>query len=142
MKKHISVLYSTILVLSSLCANAQGHDPQILMTVGNRPVTLQEFKSMYYKNLSKDSIKSKKALDNYLALFTDFRLKVNAAIDAKLDTTPSFKQEMNEYRQKLAEQYMRDQTVEDQLVKQAFDRMQTDIKVSHILIKVATDASS
>ncbi len=141
MKKHISVLYSTILVLSSLCANAQGHDPQILMTVGNQPVTLQEFKSMYYKNLSKDSVKSKKALDNYLALFTDFRLKVNAAIDAKLDTTPSFKQEMNEYRQKLAEQYMRDQTVEDQLVKEAFDRMQTDVKVSHILIKVATDAS-
>ena len=83
---------------------------------------------MYYKNLSKDSLKSQKALDNYLKLFTDFRLKVNAAMDARMDTTPSFKQEMNEYRQKLADPYMRDQTVEDQLVKEAYDRMQTDSK--------------
>ena len=141
MRKHFSVLFSTLLVLSALCVNAQGHDPQVLMTVGTRPVSLTEFKSMYYKNLSKDSVKSKKALDNYLTLFTEFRLKVNAAIDAKLDTTPSFKQEMNEYRQKLAEQYMRDQTVEDQLVKEAYDRLQTDVKVSHILIKVALDAT-
>ncbi len=141
MKKHLSVIYSTLFMFTTVCLNAQGHDPQILMTVGNQPVTLQEFRSMYYKNLSKDSIKSKKALDNYLALFTEFRLKVNAAMDARLDTTPSFKQEMNEYRQKLAEPYMRDQTVEDQLVKEAFDRMQTDIKTSHILIKVAPDAA-
>src|ERR1700733_15995451 len=136
MKKHLSVIYSTLFMFTAVCLNAQGHDPQILMTVGNQPVTLQEFKSMYYKNLSKDSIKSQKALNNYLALFTEFRLKVNAAIDARLDTTPSFKQEMNEYRQKLAEPYMRDTAVENQLVKEAYTRMQTAIKVSHILIKV------
>ncbi len=141
MKKYFFVPFCVISVLTTLSSNAQISDPQILMTVGNHPVTLQEFKSMYYKNLSKDSIKSKKALDNYLALYTEFRLKVNAAIDARLDTTPSFKQEMNEYRQKLADPYMRDQAVEDQLVKEAYDRMQTDIKASHILIKLANDAS-
>ncbi|MGP8216845.1 MAG: peptidylprolyl isomerase [Bacteroidia bacterium] len=141
MKKHFSVFYSTLFAFTALCTNAQISDPQILMMVGNRPVTLQEFKSMYYKNLSKDSVKSKKALDNYLALFTEFRLKVNAAIEARLDTTASFRQEMNEYRQKLADPYMRDQAVEDQLVKEAYDRMQTDIKVCHILIKVKPDAS-
>src|SRR5665213_355934 len=118
MKKYFFVPFCVISVLTTLSSNAQISDPQILMTVGNHPVTLQEFKSMYYKNLSKDSIKSKKALDNYLALYTEFRLKVNAAIDARLDTTPSFKQEMSEYRQKLADPYMRDQAVEEQLVKE------------------------
>ncbi|HXB10454.1 MAG TPA: peptidylprolyl isomerase [Bacteroidia bacterium] len=132
----LSIICSS-LALSSFAQN----DPTILMNVGNRPVTLLEFKSMYYKNLSKDSVKSQKALDNYLKLFTEFRLKVNAAIDAKLDTTASFKQEMNEYRQKLAEPYMRDQSVEDQLVKQAYDRMLTDVHAAHILIKVGPDAS-
>jgi peptidyl-prolyl cis-trans isomerase SurA len=142
MRKHLSVFYGTLIVLSALCANAQTSDPQILMTVGNRPVSLQEFKAMYYKNLSKDSVKSKKALDNYLTLFTEFRLKVNAAMDSRLDTTPSFRQEMNEYRQKLADPYMRDQTVQDALVKEAYTRMQTDVKVSHILIKVGPDAAA
>jgi peptidyl-prolyl cis-trans isomerase SurA len=141
MRKHFSVFYSTFFVLSTLCANAQTSDPQILMTVGNHPVSLQEFKAMYYKNLSKDSVKSQKALNNYLTLFTEFRLKVNAALDARLDTTPSFRQEMNEYRQKLADPYMRDQTVQDALVKEAYTRMQTDVKVSHILIKVGPDAA-
>ncbi|HSY77850.1 MAG TPA: peptidylprolyl isomerase, partial [Bacteroidia bacterium] len=120
MRKHFSVFYSTFFVLSTLCVNAQTSDPQILMTVGNHPVSLQEFKAMYYKNLSKDSVKSQKALNNYLTLFTEFRLKVNAALDARLDTTPSFRQEMNEYRQKLADPYMRDQTVQDALVKEAY----------------------
>jgi len=132
---------SFILALSALTTSAQVSDPQILMTVGNRPVTLAEFKAMYYKNLPKDSLKSQKALDNYLKLFTEFRLKVNAAVDAMLDTTPSFKQEMNEYRQKLADPYMKDQDVQDKLVKEAYDRMKTDVKASHILIKVGVDAS-
>jgi len=141
MKKHLILLLNLFLLCSATTAFAQPSDPQILMMVGNRPVSLNEFKSMYYKNLSKDSLKSQKALDNYLKLFTDFRLKVNAALDASLDTTPSFKQEMKEYRQKLAEPYMRDPEVEAMLVKQAYDRMQTDVRASHILIKVGPDAS-
>lgn len=139
MKKHVYIVCSAFLILAALSVKAQNSDPVILMTVGKQPVTLQEFKAMYYKNLSKDSVKSQKALNNYLSLYTEFRLKVNAALDARLDTTPSFKQEMNEYRQKLAEPYMRDTAVENKLVKEAYDRMQTDVKVSHILIKVSPD---
>jgi len=141
MKKHIILFTGCLLFCTSISCFAQVSDPQILMTVGSRPVTLEEFKSMYYKNLPADSVKNQKALDNYLKLFVEFRLKVNAAMDEKLDTTAAFKQEMNEYRQKLAEPYMRDQAVEDQLIKQAYDRMQTDVRASHILIKVGPDAS-
>jgi peptidyl-prolyl cis-trans isomerase SurA len=142
MKKYFLAPFCAISAFISLNLSAQVSDPQILMTVGRYPVSLQEFKSMYYKNLPKDSAKNKKALDNYLSLYTEFRLKVNAAMDARLDTTPSFKQEMGEYRQKLADPYMRDQAVEEQLVKEAYDRMQTDIKASHILIKLAPDSRS
>ncbi len=48
---------------------------------------------------------------------------------------------MNEYRQKLAEPYVRDQSVEDQLVKQAYDRTLTDVHACHILIKVGPDTA-
>lgn len=122
-------------------SSAQGNDPLVLMTVGNQPVAASEFKAMYYNNLSKDSLKSAKALDNYLQLFIDFRIKVNAALDARLDTTASFKQEMNEYRQKLAEPKMRDTAVENRLIKEAYERTKWDIRAEHILIKVSPDAS-
>lgn len=141
MKKHIVIALNILFSCIALSALAQVRDPLILMTVGNRPVTLAEFKSMYYKNLPRDSVKSQKALNDYLALFINFRLKVNAALDAHLDTTPSFKQEMKEYRGKLAAPYMRDQSVEDNLVKEAYERMHYDIRASHILIKVGPDAT-
>jgi peptidyl-prolyl cis-trans isomerase SurA len=138
MKKQLILIIGSL----ALCLAAFGqNDPLVLMTVGNRPVSLEEFTSMYYKNLPADSAKSQKALDNYLKLFIDFRLKVNAALDARLDTTTSFKQEMSEYRQKLAAPYMRDQDVENQLIKQAYDRMHADVRASHILIKIGPDAS-
>lgn len=141
MKKHTAFALHLLFAGITASSFAQVKDPQILMTVGKQPVTLAEFKSMYYKNLPKDSIKSQKALNNYLNLFIEFRLKVNAALDAKLDTTPSFTQEMAEYRGKLAEPYMRDQNVEDMLIKEAYDRMHTDVRASHILIKVGPDAA-
>jgi len=130
-------------LLSALTAisSAQVNDPQILMTVGNQSVPVSEFKAMYYNNLSKDSLKNPKALDNYMKLFVDFRLKVSAAIDAHLDTTASFKQEMTEYRDKLAEPKMRDTMVENQLIKEAYERTKWDIKAEHILIRLAPDAS-
>ena len=130
-------LFSALTAISS----AQVSDSQILMTVGNHAVPVSEFKAMYYNNLSKDSLRNPKALDNYLKLFIDFRLKVNAALDARLDTTSSFKGEMNEYRQKLAEPKMRDTAVENHLIKEAYERTKWDIRAEHILLRVAPDAS-
>ena len=141
MKKYLFVSLCIVSACAFTNTYAQVNDDQVLMTVGDRPVSLHEFKSMYYKNLPKDSLKNQKTLDNYLNLFTDFRLKVNAALDARIDTTPSFRQEMNEYRQKLADPYMRDTAVENALVKQAYERMLTDVRSEHILIKVSPDAA-
>lgn len=111
------------------------------MKVGNEQVSLSEFKSMYFKNLSKDSVKSQQALDNYLSLYIDFRLKVIAAHDARLDTTAPFKQEMSQYRQKLADPYMHDKDMENLLVKQAYNRMLVDVHACHILLRVNPDDS-
>jgi peptidyl-prolyl cis-trans isomerase SurA len=141
MKKLLFTPLLFILHSSLFTLTAQVSDPIVLMTVGGRPVFLTEFKSMYYNNLPKDSLKDQKSLDNYLKLFTEFRYKVNAAIDARLDTTASFKQEINEYRQKLADPKMRDTVLENRLIKEAYDRTKWDIKASHILIKVSADAN-
>lgn len=140
MRKQI-ILLASVFSLLTVMSKAQVNDPNTLMTVGNQQVSVSEFKSMYYNNLSKDSLKNPKALTNYLQLFIDFKLKVNAALDARLDTTASFKQEMKEYRDKLAEPKMRDTAVENHLIKEAYEREKWDIHAEHILIKVAPDAS-
>ncbi len=139
MRKGIFI-YSILLAASVPFVNGQSNDP-VVMTVGSDQVKLSEFKSMYYKNLPKDSVKSPQALNNYLKLFIDFRLKVDAARDAHIDTTASFRQEMSQYRQKLADPFMHDKDMEDFLVKQAYDRMLTDVHAAHILLRVNPDDS-
>jgi peptidyl-prolyl cis-trans isomerase SurA len=135
-----TIFLASVFLSFTVILNAQDNNSQVLMTVGSQSVPVSEFKAMYYNNLSKDSLKNPKALNNYLQLFIDFKLKVDAAEDARLDTTASFKQEMKEYRDKLAEPRMRDTAVQNQLVKEAYERSKWDVRAEHILIKVAPDA--
>jgi hypothetical protein len=62
-------------------------DP-VLMTVGGDPVTKGEFESIYRKNNQKDTKSDRKALEEYLELFTNFKLKVKGSPESsKLNAT-------------------------------------------------------
>ena len=65
------------LVMPALFANAQSKlDNQVLMTIGNENITVKEFTDVYYKNNLKSDVIEKKTVDEYLDLFTTFRMKV------------------------------------------------------------------
>jgi peptidyl-prolyl cis-trans isomerase SurA len=114
-------------------------DP-ILMTVGGEPVSRSEFESIYKKN-NKDAPVTKEALDQYLELFENYKLKVRAAEDLGMDTVGTFKSELAGYRQQLARPYLIDRGLNDQLMQEAYSRMGEEIRASHILVKLAPDAS-
>lgn len=88
-------------------AYAQQEDP-VVMKVNGVPVTRSEFEYSYNKNNSEDVI-DKKSVDEYVDLFVNYKLKVAAAYDAKLDTLSSFKREFAMYR----DQQVRPAFVED-----------------------------
>ena len=115
-------------------------DP-ILMTVGGDPVTKGEFESIYRKNNQKDTKSDRKALEEYLELFTNFKLKVKAAKDAGKDTVKAFQNELKGYRKQLAQPYLTDKDVNDKLINEAYERMKKDVRASHILIKLGSDPS-
>lgn len=72
-----------------LMAQAKPGDP-VLMTVDGQPVLRSEFEAIYKKN-NKDAPVTKAALDEYLDLFINYKLKVRAAEAAGLDTAAKFK---------------------------------------------------
>lgn len=72
------------------------NDPAI-MTINGQPVSRSEFEYSYNKN-NADGVIDKKSVDEYVDLFVNYKLKVQAALDAKLDTLKSFKQEFLTYR--------------------------------------------
>ncbi|MBC8112323.1 MAG: peptidylprolyl isomerase, partial [Verrucomicrobia bacterium] len=70
----------------------------------------------------------------------NFKLKVLDAESLGLDTTTVFKTELEGYRQQLAQPYLTEKKVTETLVKQAYDRMQEEIRASHLLMNVKEDA--
>jgi len=113
-------------------------DP-ILLTVGGDPVTKSEFEAIYRKNNSKEQTFDKKALEEYLELFINFKLKVKAARVEGRDTGSAFLNELKGYRKQLAQPYLADKDVNERLINEAYERMKKDVKASHILIKLPND---
>jgi peptidyl-prolyl cis-trans isomerase SurA len=128
-----------ILFLFSAPAFAQNNGDKVLMTVGGEKVTVQEFENVYHKNPSgKES--DPKSVNDYLDLYINFRLKVKEARDLGYDTSAAFKNELNGYRKQLSQPYLTDTIISDKLMKEAYDRIQWDVRASHVLIKCDADA--
>ncbi|MFI5219237.1 MAG: peptidylprolyl isomerase [Bacteroidia bacterium] len=72
--------------------------------------------------------------------YINYKLKVKEAEEEKLDTSQAFITELSGYRKQLAQPYLTDKDVSDNLLKEAYDRLQKDVRASHILIKVNADA--
>ena len=104
-----------------------------LLTVGDNDISVEEFWNIYQKNNTEKSI-DKKSIDEYLELYINFRLKVTEAKTLKKDTIASFKKELAGYRSQLAKPYLVDEDINEKLMMEAYERMQKNVRVSHILL--------
>ena len=129
------------LAMPTIFAQAQSKlDKQVLMTIGDQDVTVKEFCDVYYKNNLKNDVIEKKSVDDYLDLFTTFRMKVMEAERMKLDTSAKFQKELAGYRKQLAKPFMSSDDISDELLQEAYEREQKDIRASHILIRCDKNA--
>jgi len=123
-------------LMSALLANAQSKlDKQVLMTIGDKNITVKEFTDVYEKNNLKGEVIEKKSVDEYLDLFTVFRMKVMEAEAQQLDTSAKFQKELAGYRKQLAKPFMSSDDITDELLEEAYQRKLKDIRASHILIR-------
>ena len=76
---------------------AQQADDPIVMTVAGEPVTRSEFEYNFNKN-NTDAVVDKKTVREYADLFAVYKMKVRAALDAKMDTASAFQKEFRHYR--------------------------------------------
>ena len=76
-----------------------------------------------------------------MQLFTKFKLKVTEAEDLGMDTVASFIKELDGYKVQLEKPYLVDKKVNEKLITEAYDRINTEIRASHILIKLDGSAT-
>ena len=134
-------LKSTLLIaflIGSVSLFAQKKDA-VLLTVDGQDVTLSEFEAVYKKN-NRDEVVDQEDLAEYLELYINFRLKVREAESLGLDTVKKFIEELKGYQKQLAKPYLTDKGVTKKLIDEAYERSQTDIRASHILLKIGPEA--
>ena len=136
----------SILCAFAITAGAQTSDP-VVMTINGQNVTRSEFEYSYNKN-NGDEVIEKTTVEQYVPLFVNYKLKVAAALDARLDTLTSFKQEFAKYRdQQVRPTIVTSEDVENEARKIYDDRQKMIgdkglIRPAHILIRLAQKASS
>lgn len=132
---------SVALVSCTTTKNTTSSQSKVVATLGTNPIYLSDFKYTYEKSLkNKDSAYTRNSITNYLDLYIKFKLKILAAQKIGIDTTKAFNKELGTYREQLAKPYLTDKAKVEELVREAYNRLKEEIRVSHILVKVDKEA--
>ncbi len=118
---------------------AQSDDP-VIMTINGHPVLRSEFAYSYKKN-NTEGVLDRKSVRDYVPLFVNYKLKIEAAKEARLDTLASYQQEFANYRDQQIRPAMIDSADLEAEARKIYDetRRRIDgnggmVRVSHILI--------
>ncbi len=124
-----TVLFFIVLITATNFAQAQ-----TLFTYGTHAVSKDEFLQAYNKNPDTTGDKKEK-LKQYLDLYVNFRLKLQAAYDEKANTNADLKTEAENFKAQITENFINQQADVNQLMHEAFFRSQKDILVQQVFVQ-------
>ncbi len=111
---------------------------QTLFTYGTHPVTVNEFLEAYNKNPDSTGNRSEK-LKEYLDLYINFRLKLQAAYDEKANTNADLKAESDNFKSQLTDNFINKQANLNGIMHEAFLRSQKDILVQQVFVQFPSE---
>lgn len=115
--------------------------PLTLFALSGNPVSAEEFLYLFRKNHPKKEDHTEAKVNEYLDLLIAFKAKVTEAKARGYDTTRAFQREFANYREELRKPYLKGNDVLDRLTRQAYERMNLEVRASHLLIGLKNDAS-
>lgn len=129
-----------LVLLVCLSQNSIAQENKVLFTIDDKPFYTEEFVRVYNKNLELVKDDSQKDLNKYLDLFVGYKLKVTKANKLGLQYDAKYQNELKSYRGQLAKNYLNDSKVTNALVEEAYDRINKEVRASHILVLVEEGA--
>jgi len=129
-----NILCFICLCLGFALTGVSQNDEKVLFTVDDTPVYASEFIRVYNKNLNLVQDESQKNSDEYLKLFIQYKLKLAEAKKLKLHKEPDYLKELDGYKKQLAKNYIFDTEVTEELVNEAYYRLNNEVEASHVLI--------
>ena len=129
----------TLILLAYLNISAAQIDKNILFSVNDSVVSVEEFNKVYNKNIDLIDENNQKDFESYLELFINYKLKLAEAYTIGLHKDPKYISELNKYTKQLKSSYLTDKKTEDKFLKEAYERIKYEVNVSHVLIRVNED---
>ena len=140
------IVFSALLAVA-LSAGAQTAADPVVMTVNGKPVTRAEFEYFYNKNCNIEGAVEQKSVAEYADMFVNYKLKVAAAEEARMDTAASFRQEFETYRDMQLMPYLVDSAYIDSVAVSLYDRTKERLqgkdllRPAHILVLLRQKAT-
>lgn len=146
MKKLALVLFT--LALSANIFAQQSDDP-VIFEINGKNIRKSEFMKDFLRSIGKDpaaeptacTYEKRKALEEYVELFVNFRTKLEDAFNKGYDTVPDMIRELKGYRNELAAPYLIDSATLDNILHEAYERNHYVLHAGHILVKVGRNAN-
>jgi peptidyl-prolyl cis-trans isomerase SurA len=111
------------------------------MIIGQEKVSVDEFLRIYQKNNQSTTSYSEKDVQEYVELFTLFKMKLQEAKRMRLDTLPMLKEDYQKYTDQLVQNHFVDKNYIENIWKAQYEHMKYDVKVAHIMVKCAPNAN-
>src|SRR5688572_24218122 len=105
----------TIYILLFIFSASFTSHAQTLFTYGKNAVSVDEFLRAYNKNKTPVTDREK-SLRDYVDLYVNFKLKVQAAQDLRLDTSDQIKTDIANFRTQVEDNYMSDEKGRDAII--------------------------
>lgn len=131
MNKVVAVAFA----LGAFVNQSNAQEP-VVMTINDKSISKSEFEAVYRKNNGKEVNNTNKSVNEYVDLFSLFKSKVFEAESMGLDTLTSFRNELGGYRRQLAAPYLTDKNTNENLLTEAYERLKTEVRASHILVRI------
>jgi peptidyl-prolyl cis-trans isomerase SurA len=128
--------YFIFLLLISYTIHAQD-----IMTVRKEKISVAEFLKIYQKNNNSKLSYSKQDLTEYIDLFTLFKMKLQEAHTLRLDTQAAIIEDYTRYSDQLVQNMMIDKNYVDNILRAQYEHMKQDVKIAHIMVKCALNAT-
>ena len=130
----------------------QERDP-VMFEINGKKILRSEFMHEFLRSVGKDpsapptacTYEKRKALNDYVELFANYRTKLEDAHAIHMDTTPSLKRELDGYRNDLAAPYLIDSMTMENILHEAYERNHYTLHAAHILVpvkRIATPADT
>ena len=122
-----------IIILLLLVSTITAQQDPVLMRINGKDVLRSEFEHFYRKDRACANIE-KGTPDEYVDLFVNFKLKVQAAENSALDTVQLFRKELEEYRLQLVKSYLMDEEATGKEARLLYDKIINNPRAGQICV--------